>query len=425
VNSQEFARQLDDADPLTRFRGEFAFPTDAKGAAKLYFVGNSLGLMPKKAREYVENELDAWAQHAVDAHFMGEHPWYSYHEVFREAGARLVGARPGEVVMMNSLSVNLHLMMVTFFRPTKQRWRILTDWPTFPSDLYAIKTQLRHHGLNPDDALLFAKPLQGEHCVRSEHIEDIMEEHGDEVALILMNGVNFITGQAFDMQRITELGHGYGAVVGFDLAHAAGNLHMQLHDWNVDFACWCSYKYVNAGPGAVAGCFVHELHGKNTSLPRFGGWWGNDPDTRFQMHLQPEFLPRAGADGWQLSNPPILAMAPLRASLELFDSATLPALRAKSITLTSYLRWLIESLGDDVFEIITPTEPDSHGCQLSILVHDQAQARFRAMEQAGVVCDFRPPNVIRLAPVPLYNSFTDVWRVGQTLASTTMKDRRG
>ncbi|MHC5114607.1 MAG: kynureninase [Planctomycetota bacterium] len=420
---EAFARQLDASDPLAAYRDEFEIPRAAHGDPAIYLCGNSLGLQPRGARRLVEQEMDDWARRGVKGHATAETPWYSYHEVFREPLARLVGAHGGEgsaqeVVVMNSLTVNLHLMMVSFFRPEGERRAILTDWPTFPSDIYAHKTHLASRGLDPERDLIYVRPRDGEHVLRPDDLEDAIAREGHRVALILMNGVNFLTGQCFELARIARLGHEQGCLVGFDLAHAAGNVELHLHDWDVDFACWCSYKYLNAGPGAVAGCFVHERHGRDTDLPRYGGWWGNDPDTRFQMQLLPNFVPRADVDGWQLSNPPILALAPLRASLELFDRAGMPALAAKSRSLTGYLRFLIEQSDPSArewFEIITPREPGAHGCQLSILVHDDPRGRFRALEEAGVVCDFREPNVIRAAPVPLYNTFHDVWRFADIL----------
>jgi kynureninase len=413
----DHARALDAQDPLRAYREEFLIPTRPDGEPVIYLCGNSLGLQPKRARSIVEQELDDWGTLGVEGHFKGHSPWYSYHEVFRETGARLVGARPGEVVMMNSLTVNLHLMMVSFFRPTPERHKILMDWPAFPSDIYAIKTHLRTRGIDPDDGLIIMEPREGEHTLRTEDIEQRIRAEGDSIALVLLAGVNFFTGQVMDMSRITACAHRHGCLVGFDCAHAAGNVPMSLHDWEVDFACWCSYKYLNAGPGAIAGCFVHERHGADAECPRYGGWWGNDPETRFMMHLQPEFIAKPDADGWQLSNPPILAMAPLRASLELFDKAGMTALRAKTLALTPYLRTLIEQADPHGFEIITPREPDAHGCQLSILVHDAPKERFAALEKAGVVCDFREPNVIRVAPVPLYNTFEDAWRFARILTT--------
>jgi kynureninase len=331
-----------------------------------------------------------------------------------------VGGVPGEVVMMNSLTVNLHLMMVSFYQPTKDRFKILIDEPCFPSDMYAVKSHVRARGFDPRTTVFSAKPPSGQHVLRTEDVVNLIEREWESIALVMLAGVNFITGQAMDIQRITAAAQREGCVVGWDLAHAAGNLHMHLHEWNVDFAVWCSYKYLNSGPGAVGGCFVHERHGKNLDLPRFAGWWGNDPSTRFKMHLIPEFVPRAGADGWQVSNPPILAMAPLKASLDLFDRAGMAALRQKSLQLTEYLRFLLEDSSAKAtsvkgWEIITPREHAAHGCQLSILVHDHPRERFKALEAEGVVCDFREPNVIRVALTPMYNTFMDVWRFARIL----------
>jgi kynureninase len=413
---EAFARQMDATDPLRQFRERFHIPRRKNGEQVIYFAGNSLGLQPKSARDLIEQELEDWARLGVDAHFDGRNPWYPYHEQFRDVGARLVGGQPGEVVMMNSLTINLHLMMVSFFQPTKTRFKILIEDPVFPSDLYAVKTHLRTRGLDPDDALLTIKPRSGEFVIRTDDIESLLVREGESIALVMLAGVNFFTGQAMDMQRITEAGHRAGCMVGFDLAHAAGNLQMQLHNWNVDFAVWCSYKYLNSGPGAVAGCFVHERHGKNVDMPRYAGWWGNDPSTRFKMHLNPEFIPREGADGWQVSNPPIFAMAPLKASLDVFDEATMPALREKSLKLTGYLRFLLDQRAATFWNIITPREPEAHGCQLSIMVHDHPRERFKALQAEGVVCDFREPNVIRVAPTPLYNTFHECWRFAEILA---------
>lgn len=422
---QEQALALDEQDPLREYRERFLIPKkrsahgrDARATEEVvYLCGNSLGLQPKSAPPLVAEELEAWAQHGVDAHFEGARPWYSYHELFREIGARLVGAQPGEVVMMNSLTVNLHLMMTTFYQPTNERDRILIESPTFPSDRYAVESHLHARGITSRDVIMEGKPREGEHTIRIEDVLETLELVGDRIALILLSGVNFFTGQVFDMARITEAGRAKGCVVGFDLAHAAGNVPLRLHDWNVDFACWCSYKYLNAGPGAVAGCFIHERHGANPELPRFAGWWGSDPETRFRMQSQSRFTPQPGADGWQLSNPPILAMAPLKASLDVFDEVGMARLREKSILLTSYLRFLIEETSGGAFKIITPRETEAHGCQLSILVKDEPRARFDALMSAGFVCDFREPNVVRVAPVPLYNTFEDCWRFTNALAS--------
>ena len=417
-SDEEFAHRLDADDPLGAYRGEFLFPRRADGEPVTYLAGNSLGLQPRSARAAVEQELDAWADRAVDAHFEGDHPWFAYHENFRESGARLVGAKPGEVVMMNSLTVNLHLMMVSFYRPAKHRYKIVIDYPHFPSDVYAVKSQLRFHGIDPSDGLIVVRPRDGEHTLRIEDIETMLATEGEHIALVLLSAVNFFTGQLFDLPRITAAAQCAGCIVGFDLAHAVGNVPLQLHDWNIDFAVWCSYKYLNCGPGAPGGCFVHGRHGQDEHLTRFAGWWGNDPESRFLMHLQPEFIPRTGADGWQLSNPPILAMAPLRASLTLFDEIGMDALRGKSKLLTGYLHFLIESAGAETIEIITPDDPSQRGAQLSFVVHDRARERFAALLDRGVVCDFRQPDVIRAAPAPLYNSFHDVWTFAKVLTQT-------
>jgi kynureninase len=411
---EDFAKRLDERDPLARYRDRFAIPVRG-GEPVLYFNGNSLGLMPKAAAELVAAELDDWANLAVDAHFAGKTPWFSYHEVFRESGARLVGAVPGEVVMMNGLTVNLHLMMATFFRPDGGRHKILIEDGAFPSDTYAAQTQLALHGLDPDEALIRVAPRDGETLLRTGDLVELIEKRAGEIALVLLPGVQFYTGQFLDIAAITKAAHRCGCVVGWDLAHAAGNVPVALHDWDVDFAVWCSYKYLNAGPGAIAGCFVHERHANNASLPRLGGWWGNDPATRFRMHEERDFRPRAGADGWQLSNPPILAMAPLRASLALFDEAGMEALRAKSIVLTGYLWWLLEQRSHKRFELITPGESAERGCQLSLRILDRPVATLKAIEACGVVLDFRPPDVVRMAPVPLYNTFHEVWRVTELL----------
>ncbi len=414
---ESYARHLDTIDPIRDARDEFLIPCNPRGEELAYFCGNSLGLQPRGARAIVEQELNDWRDLAVEGHFHGKTPWYDYHEVFRETGARLVGARPGEVVMMNSLTVNLHLMMMSFFRPTVDRFRILIEEPAFPSDTYAVKSHLLSRGLNPADSLLTIAPREGEHVLRTEDLEALLAQHGSSIALIMLGGVNFLTGQALDMPSITNMGRKAGCIVGFDLAHAAGNLEMHLHDWGVDFACWCSYKYLNAGPGAIAGCFVHERHGHDRSIPRFAGWWGNDPKTRFRMHLEPEFIPRPGADGWQISNPPILAMAPLRASLEIFDRYGMSALRAKSRVLTGYLEFLLREFSPRWCEVITPTGSGERGCQLSLLIHDRPRERFKSLESIGVVADFREPNIIRVAPTPLYNRFLDVWRFAKGLSS--------
>ncbi|HSS18413.1 MAG TPA: kynureninase [Candidatus Dormibacteraeota bacterium] len=414
---EQFALQLDADDPLRHFRQKFHLPLGKDGKPLIYFAGNSLGLMPKAARAIVEEELDNWAKLGVDAHHATGTPWYTYHEALREPTARLVGAKPLEVICMNSLTVNLHLMMATFYRPTKSRFKILMEEPAFPSDTYAIKTQIAHHGLAPRDALILARPRKGEFTIQTEDIVDLIEKHADQLAVVILAGVNFFTGQLFDVEKIAAAARKRGVVAGFDLAHAIGNVPLSLHDWNVEFAVWCSYKYLNAGPGAVAGAFVHERHATNTKLPRLAGWFGNDPNTRFRLHLEPEFVPIPSADGWQISNPPIFAMAPLRASLTIFDDAGgMEALRAKSIRLTGYLEFLLTEDGLKKFTVITPREPDARGCQLSIMAHEHPKELLKELETADVKCDFREPNVIRVAPTPLYNTFHEVWRFARTLA---------
>jgi kynureninase len=418
-DNEDFAKELDARDSLHLFREKFHLPANSSGAPLIYFAGNSLGLMPKTAKQAVDQELDDWAKLGVDAHLEAKTPWYTYHESLREPTARIVGAKPVEVICMNSLTVNLHLMMATFYRPTKSRFKILMEDPAFPSDTYAIKTQIIHHGLDPKDALILARPRSGELTVRTEEILDLIEKHTEALAVILIGGVNFFTGQFFDIPTITAAAQKHGITVGVDLAHAIGNVPLSLHDWSVDFAVWCSYKYLNAGPGAVAGAFVHKRHATNTNLPRLAGWFGNDPNTRFRMHLEPEFIPVPSADGWQISNPPILSMAPLRASLAIFEEAGMDALRQKSIKLTNYLQFLLESEPDGQskkqYTIITPRQADQRGCQLSILVREHPKELFTKLEAADVKCDFREPNVIRAAPTPLYNTFHEVWRFANIL----------
>src|SRR6478672_8374499 len=415
---ENFARQLDSEDPLRAFRDKFHLPVGKDGEPLIYFAGNSLGLMPKSAQAIVEEELDNWAKLGVDAHHATGTPWYTYHEALREPTARLIGAKPLEVICMNSLTVNLHLMMATFYRPTKSRFKVLMEEPAFPSDTYAIKTQLIHHGLDPKDALVLARPRKGEFTVRTENILDLIEEHADDLAVVMIGAVNFFTGQLADIETVTAAAQRHGIVVGFDLAHAAGNVPLSLHKSNVDFAVWCSYKYLNAGPGAVAGAFVHERHATNTKLPRLAGWFGNDPNTRFRLHLEPEFVPVASADGWQISNPPIFSMAPLRASLSIFNEARgMEPLREKSMKLTGYLEFLIEQIGSKKLSVITPADSSARGAQLSIQAHEHPKRLHEELMAGGVKCDFREPNVIRVAPAPLYNTFHEVWRFAQILAA--------
>lgn len=408
-----YADELDAADPLGRFREYFHFPLLTGGQKPIYFTGNSLGLMPKKAREYVDQELDDWARLAVEGHLHAKNPWLPYHEFVAGPLARLVGAKPIEVVAMNSLTVNLHLLMVSFYRPTSHRYRIIIEKGAFPSDQYAVESQLRFHG-HGGDALIELAPREGESTLRTEDIIETIEREGDSVALVVLGAVNYYTGQAFEIKAITEAGHRRGCVVGFDCAHAAGNIELKLHDWNVDFAAWCSYKYLNAGPGGIAGIFVNERHARSFELPRFAGWWGHDKETRFQMG--PVFLPLEGAEGWQVSNPPILQLAALRASLEIFDEATMPALRARSVKLTGYLESLLDGFGDERISVITPRNREERGCQLSIRVKNRDKSLFEAITSQAVYADWREPDVIRVAPVPLYNSFSDIFLFAQILA---------
>jgi len=421
-NTLAHARERDAADPLRSFRDEFLFPQH-NGNPVIYFTGNSLGLQPKGAAAALKQELDDWARYGVEAHFQAKHPWYPYHEFFSESLARIVGAQPTEVVAMNGLTTNLHLLLVSFYRPAGKRVRILCEERPFPSDTYAFHSQVEFHGLDPKDTVVSMKPRAGEHTLRTEDIVKRIGELGDELALVCFGGVNFLTGQAFDMQAITDAGHRAGAVVGFDLAHAAGNLKLDLHGWNADFACWCSYKYLNSGPGSVAGAFVHERHHRE-KLPRFAGRWGHDKKERFLM--EPEFKPMVSAEAWQLSNAPVFSMAVHRAALDLFDRAGMDALRAKSEELTGYLAFVLKTISaahGDPFTIITPDDPAQRGCQLSLLVRENGRALFDTLTRNGVVVDWREPDpstslrsgVIRMAPVPLYNSFEDVFRFGGIL----------
>ena len=408
------ASALDAADPLRHFRDEFHLPLH-DGAPQAYFVGNSLGLQPKGARAHVEEVLDKWAREAVEGHFTGSAQWMPYHELVRDPLARVVGAQPSEVVAMNSLTANLHFMLVSFYRPTPERPVLLMEAGAFPSDRYALESQLRFHGFDPAEALIEVQPDNADGTFSMAAIERAIAKHGPRLATIVWPGVQYRTGQAFDLKEIARLGHAAGAVVGFDLAHGVGNLPLQLHDAGADFAVWCHYKYMNAGPGAVAGCFVHERHAR-TDRPRFAGWWGNDASVRFKMG--PRFSPTPGADGWQLSNPPILGLAPLRASLEQFDRATLPALRAKSERLTGYLEQLIDADLRDVLQVATPRDPAQRGCQLSIRViggRERGRELFDVLAARGVLGDWREPDVIRISPVPLYNSFADVLRFARTV----------
>ncbi|RMG25641.1 MAG: kynureninase [Bacteroidetes bacterium] len=405
--SLEFARQMDRQDPLKQFRSHFHLPQQPNGQPCLYFCGNSLGLQPRGVRAAVEEVLHDWERMGVEGHFHARHPWMPYHEFLTRAMAGVVGARPQEVVVMNTLTVNLHLMMVSFYRPSPQRHKILIEYDAFPSDKYAVESQIRFHGYDPAEALIELRPRPGEACLRMEDIAEVIESQGNEIALILFGVTNYYTGQLLDMQAITRLGHAQGCVVGFDCAHGAGNVPLQLHQSGADFAVWCSYKYLNSGPGSLAGCFVHERHAHQPDLPRFAGWWGHNKQTRFQMRHA--FDPIPGAEGWQLSNPPILSMAAIRASLELFEQAGMDQLRQKALLLTGYLEYLIDELKDERIHLITPRDPQARGCQLSVQVRNAGKQLFERLTAQGVVADWREPDVIRLAPVPLYNSFEDVY----------------
>jgi len=411
--SEAYAIEMDRADPLASFRELFHIPPGPNGAECIYLTGNSLGLQPKTTRAYVEQELDDWATWGVEGHFHARKPWMPYHENLTEMTARLVGALPHEVVVMNTLTVNLHLMMTSFYRPTRERFKIMMETSPFPSDRYAFESQARFHGYDPSEAIVELVPRAGEATLRHDDILAAIAREGSQVALIILGNPNYLTGQVFDIAAITAAGHAQGCKVGFDLAHGAGNLHLALHEWGPDFAVWCNYKYLNAGPGGLAGCFVHERHAHDKTLPRFAGWWGQNKATRFQMG--PVFDPIPGAEGWQLSNPPILQLAALRASMEIFDRATMAALRAKSETLTGYLDDLVRAIPGEPVEIITPRTPRERGCQLSLRVKSDAKAFQQRLVEAGVIVDFREPDVVRAAPTPLYNRFIDVYRFAQIL----------
>lgn len=411
---------MDARDPLREYRSRFFIPRHTNGQECIYLCGNSLGLQPKTVPEKVEQELKDWAELGVEGHLHARNPWIRYHEFLAESTARLVGANPPEVVVMNSLTVNLHLMMVSFYRPTPSRYKILIEAGAFPSDQYAVKSQLQFHGYVPAEGLIELPLRKGEALHRTEDIEAFIEREGESIALLLLGGVNYYTGQAFDMERITRIAHAKGCAVGLDLAHAVGNIELQLHNWEVDFAVWCSYKYLNGGPGAIAGCFVHDKHADKPGMPRFAGWWGHNKETRFLMG--PDFVPISGAEGWQLSNPPILPLAALRASMEIFDAAGMKRLREKSRLLTGYLEFLVDQLGGDKVAIITPRDENQRGCQLSLVVRNNGKEVYQKLTAEGVICDWREPDVIRVAPVPLYNSFMDVFRFAEILKKLSKKN---
>ncbi len=414
-NTIAFARKMDRNDPLSSYRKKFLIPKH-NGKPAVYFVGNSLGLQPMNTKKYVNDELEDWGTLGVDGHFHGKRPWMHYHKFSKKALAGIVGAKPIEVVAMNQLTVNLHLMMVSFYQPTKKRFKIIIEAGAFSSDQYAVESQFKYHKLNPDAALVELKPRQGEHTLRTEDILQSIDNHGNQLALVLLSGVQYYTGQFFNIKKITEAGHRSGAFVGFDLAHAVGNVPLQLHKDNVDFAVWCSYKYLNSGPGGIAGIFIHEKHKDDSNIPRFAGWWGHKENVRFQM--KKGFIPMEGADGWQLSNVPVLSGAAHLASLKLFEEAGMFKLRNKSILLTGYLHSLLNEIDPRSvkFELITPSNPKDRGCQLSILMKKNGKKVFNALMKKGIFTDWREPDVIRAAPVPMYNSFEDVYKFANTLS---------
>ena len=409
----EYALNQDQNDILKPYRSQFHIPKDKTGNACIYMTGNSLGLQPKQTKAYINQELEDWANLGVEGHFEAKNPWLAYHEFLTQSMAKVVGAKPIEVIVMNTLTTNLHLMMVSFYKPTKKRYKILIESDAFPSDKYAVESQLRHHGFNDKEGVILWKPRQGEELLNYEDLESILDTHGDEIALVMVGGVNYYTGQFFDLKRITQLGHKQGCKVGFDCAHGAGNVALNLHDSGADFAVWCTYKYLNAGPGSLGGCFVHERHAHNKDLNRFTGWWSHNKTTRFKM--RDEFDQMPGAEGWQLSNPPILSMAAIRASLDIFNAVGIDKLIGKSKNLTGYFEFRLKELGEDVIRIITPSNPNERGCQLSIQVKKADKTLHNKLTEAGIISDWREPDVIRCAPVPLYNSFEDVHKLVEKL----------
>ena len=401
--TKEFALQLDKNDELKNYRNEFYIPLQKNGKEHIYLCGNSLGLQPKRTKKFINQELEDWANLGVEGHIHAETPWMPYHEFLAEGYSKIIGSEPSEVVAMNTLTVNLHLMMVSFYRPSTQRHKIIIEADAFPSDIYAVESQIKHHGYIVEDSLIKLIPREGEFAIRTEDIASIINKEGDEIALIMLGGVNYYTGQVFDFETITKLAKAKDIYVGFDLAHAAGNVKLELHNWEVDFAVWCSYKYLNSGPGSVAAAFVHEKH-HGSGLPRFAGWWGHKKEDRFEMPAK--FNAIKSAEGWQLSNPPILSLAAIRASLSIFDEVGMDKLLSKSKNLTDYLLFLLNTIETDIIEIITP---EDRGCQLSIRVNNGNKELFDTITAKGVIADWREPDVIRVAPTPLYNSFTDVF----------------
>ncbi|MTI22626.1 kynureninase [Fulvivirga sp. RKSG066] len=417
-HSLAFAKKMDQQDPLKAYRDKFYIP-EIKGKEALYFTGNSLGLQPKNTKSFIEDELEDWASMGVEGHFQAKkRPWFHYHKFSKQALANIVGAKPLEVVSMNNLTANLHFLMVSFYRPTKKRFKLMIEKGAFPSDQYAVESQIKFHGLDYDEALIEVAPRDGEHTLRTEDIVSTINENADSLALVMLSGVQYYTGQLFDIKEITKAAHEAGAYAGFDLAHAAGNVSLNLHDDDVDFAAWCSYKYLNSGPGGVSGIFVHEKHANNSDIPRLAGWWGHNEEERFQM--EKGFEPMPGADGWQLSNVNVLSSAAHLASLEIFEEVGMTALLEKSRLLTGYLYFLLETLNNEgeKIEIITPKEPKNRGCQLSLFMKQNGKKVFEALSNEGVIADWREPNVIRVAPVPLYNTFEDVYRFYQIVEKT-------
>jgi kynureninase len=409
----DYAREQDKNDTLSHYRNQFHIPKNKNGNEWLYFTGNSLGLQPKSTQKYIQQELDDWANFGVEGHFEAKNPWMPYHEFLTESMAKIVGAKPIEVVTMNTLTTNLHLLMVSFYQPTKSKYKIVIESDAFPSDRYAVQTQLEFHGFDVNEGLIEWKPRKGEELLNIEDLETILEEQGDDIALLLIGGVNYYTGQYLDIKKIAELGHVKNCMVGIDLAHGVGNIKPELHDSGVDFAAWCTYKYLNSGPGSLGGLFVHEKHAHNKKLKRFAGWWSHNKATRFNMRQPLDVIP--GAEGWQLSNPPILSMAAIKASLDMFNEVGMDALREKSEKLTSYFEFLLNQLNNDKIKIITPSNPKERGCQLSIQVKDADKTLHKKLTEAHIITDWREPDVIRCAPVPLYNSFEDVYRMTETL----------